>query len=77
MEEEKLARINELARKSRTPEGLTPAEKEEQNALRLEYRQAVVGNLKGQLDRTVIIRPDCSSYRPAEEKKNAADKEKS
>ena len=31
MEEEKLARINELARKSRTPEGLTPAEKEEQN----------------------------------------------
>lgn len=27
MEEEKLARINELARKSRTPEGLTPAEK--------------------------------------------------
>lgn len=77
MEEEKLARINELARKSRTPEGLTPAEKEEQNALRLEYRQAVVGNLKGQLDRTVIIRPDGSFYRPAEEKKKAADKEKS
>ena len=50
---------------------------EEQNALRLEYRQAVVGNLKGQLDRTVIIRPDGSSYRPAEEKKKAADKEKS
>lgn len=75
MEEEKLARINELARKSRTPEGLTPAEKEEQN--RLEYRQAVVGNLKGQLDRTVIIRPDGSSYRPTEEKKKAADKEKS
>lgn len=77
MEEEKLARINELARKSRTPEGLTPAEKEEQNALSLEYRQAVVGNLKGQLDRTVIIRPDGSSYRPTEEKKKAADKEKS
>ena len=36
MDEKKVARINELAKKSRTPEGLTPAEKEEQNALRME-----------------------------------------
>ena len=47
MDEKKVARINELAKKSRTPEGLTPAEKEEQNALRMEYRQSVIGNLKG------------------------------
>lgn len=66
MDDKKIARINELAKKSRTEEGLTPAEKEEQNALRLEYRRSVVGNLKGQLDNTVVIRPDGSSYRPTD-----------
>ena len=66
MDDKKIARINELAKKSRTEEGLTPAEKEEQNALRLEYRRSVVGNLKGQLNNTVVIRPDGSSYRPAD-----------
>ena len=35
MDDKKIARINELAKKSRTEEGLTPAEQEEQNALRL------------------------------------------
>ena len=43
---------------------------EEQNALRTEYRQSVVGNLKGQLNNTVVIRPDGSSYRPADKKKS-------
>ncbi len=70
MDEKKVARINELAKKSRTPEGLTPAEKEEQNALRMEYRQSVIGNLKGQLNNTVVIRPDGSSYRPADKKES-------
>lgn len=68
MHPEKLARINELAKKSRT-EGLTAAEKQEQEALRNEYRRAVVGNLRGQLDNTVIVEPDGSSYRPKDEKK--------
>lgn len=67
MDSAKLARISELARKSRTV-GLTPEEKEEQNALRMEYRQAVVGNLRGQLDNTVVIRPDGSAYRPSDKK---------
>lgn len=70
MDEKKVARINELAKKSRTLEGLTPAEKEEQNALRMEYRQSVIGNLKGQLNNTVVIRPDGSSYRPADKKES-------
>lgn len=69
MHPEKLARINELAKKSRT-EGLTAEEKQEQEALRNEYRRAVVGNLRGQLDNTVIVEPDGSSYRPKDEKKN-------
>ena len=68
MHPEKLARINELAKKSRT-EGLTAEEKQEQEALRNEYRHAVVGNLRGQLDNTVIVEPDGSSYRPKDEKK--------
>lgn len=68
MHPEKLARINELAKKSRTEE-LTAEEKQEQEALRNEYRRAVVGNLRGQLDNTVIVEPDGSSYRPKDEKK--------
>ena len=50
MTKEKIDRIHELARKSRTPEGLTEAEKAEQTELRNEYRRGVVANLKGQLD---------------------------
>ena len=37
MEQKKIDRINELSRKSKTPEGLTEAEKAEQAALRAEY----------------------------------------
>ena len=33
MEEVSISRINELARKSKTPEGLTPEEKEERGVL--------------------------------------------
>lgn len=56
--DEKVARINELARKSRTAEGLTEEEKTEQAALRREYVEAVKQSLQGQLDHTVILRPD-------------------
>lgn len=56
--DEKVARINELARKSRTAEGLTEAEKAEQTALRREYVDAVKASLQGQLDHTTVITPD-------------------
>ncbi len=55
---EKIDRINALARKSRTAEGLTEAEKEEQAALRQEYLEAVRTNLVSQLEHTVIQTPD-------------------
>lgn len=55
MTQEKIDRINELARKSHTPEGLTPAEKEEQTALRNEYRAGFVRNLKAQLDNIEVV----------------------
>ena len=48
--DEKVARINELARKSRTAEGLTEEEKAEQAALRREYVDAVKASLAGHLD---------------------------
>lgn len=58
MEQAKIDRINELARKSRRPEGLTPEEKAEQAALRQEYLAAVRASLTAQLDNTVIQYPD-------------------
>lgn len=53
----KIKRINELARKSRETE-LTPKEKEEQKRLREEYIKAFRGNLKKQLDNIDLVRPD-------------------
>ena len=53
-----IARINELAKKAKSPEGLTPEETEERAKLRRIYIDSVVGNLKGQLDNTYIVRPD-------------------
>lgn len=60
MEKEKIARINELAKKSKTPEGLTDAEKTEQAALRAEYIKEFRASFANQLDHTVIQRPDGS-----------------
>lgn len=58
MDQKQLERINELSRKARSPEGLTEWEEQERAALRREYVDAVLGNLKGQLDHTYIQRPD-------------------
>ena len=58
MEQKKIDRINELARKAKTPEGLTEAEAAERAVLRREYIDSVVGNLKGELENTTIVYPD-------------------
>ena len=58
MTDQEIARINELARKSKTEEGLTADEKIEQSVLRRKYIDSVVGNLRGNLDSTKIQRPD-------------------
>lgn len=57
MEQKKIDRINELARKSKAT-GLTEAEKAEQTALRNEYREAFRRSLSAQLDNTYIMTPD-------------------
>ncbi len=50
MKQEKIERINYLARKSKTPQGLTESEKAEQKALRQEYIEAFKKSLRAQLD---------------------------
>jgi len=50
-----IARINELARKAKTPEGLTPAEEEERAMLRGAYIEEFRSNLKSQLENTYIV----------------------
>ena len=57
MEQKKLDRINELAKKSKT-EALTEEEKAEQKALREEYIRDFRASLRGILDNSVIERPD-------------------
>ncbi len=56
--DEKVKRINELARKSRTEEGLTEEEKAEQAALRREYVEAIKASLVGHLEHTTVVSPD-------------------
>ena len=53
-----IARINELAHKAKTPEGLTPEELKERDKLRRIYIDSVKANLVGQLENTYIVRPD-------------------
>lgn len=49
MKQENIDRINELARKSKTPEGLTEEEKQEQAVLRKEYIAAFRASMEQQL----------------------------
>ena len=55
MDQKKIDRINELARKARTPEGLTEAEQQEREVLRREYIEAFRRSLTSQLDNTYIV----------------------
>ena len=54
MEQSKLDRINELARKSKS-EGLSDEEKEEQAKLRAEYVAAYKASLVAALENTYIV----------------------
>ena len=53
-------RINELAKKAKSPEGLTPEEISERDALRKEYIASWKQSLTSQLDNTYIQYPDGS-----------------
>ncbi len=66
--QEKLDRINYLARKAKA-EGLSEEELLEQNVLRREYIEAYKQSLRAQLDNTVVVRPDGTKERLADKKK--------
>ena len=55
MDQKQIDRINELARKAKSPEGLTEWEEMERAALRREYIDSVLGSLRGQLDHTYVV----------------------
>ena len=59
MDEQKIARINELYHKSKS-EGLTDEERKEQQVLRREYVDSFKRNLRGQLDQISIQEVDGS-----------------
>ncbi|OUN20430.1 DUF896 domain-containing protein [Pseudoflavonifractor sp. An85] len=55
MTEEKIARINELARRVKAGETLSAEELEERAVLRKEYIDSVKASLVGQLDNTYLV----------------------
>ena len=55
MDEIRIQRINELARKSKTPSGLTEQEKAEQKILRQEYIASYKRNLVTHLESIYIV----------------------
>lgn len=55
MDKKKIARINELAKKSKSGAGLTDAEKLEQSQLRREYIEMVRANFRAQLDNIEFV----------------------
>jgi uncharacterized protein YnzC (UPF0291/DUF896 family) len=57
MTQEKIDRINALARKQKA-EGLTEEEKKEQYVLRREYIDSFKRSLVSQLENTYIVEPD-------------------
>lgn len=55
MDQKKIDRINELARKAKAAEGLSAEELRERDVLRREYVDAVVGNLRRELEHTYVV----------------------
>lgn len=69
MEKKKLDRLSELTAISRMRE-LTAEEKTERQTLRDEYRAAVTGNLRSQLESMTIIEPDGSKIKVSDLKRS-------
>lgn len=63
MDQKKIDRINEFARRVKAGEALTPAELAERDALRREYIDSVKASLVGQLENTYIVEPDGTKHK--------------
>lgn len=71
MTQEKIDRINFLAKKKKT-EGLTEAELEEQAILRREYIEGFKQSLVSQLENTYIVEPDGTKRKVTAKDENTA-----
>lgn len=63
MDQKKIDRINEFARRVKAGEALTAEEQAERDALRREYIASVKKNLMSQLDNTYLVEPDGTQHK--------------
>ena len=63
-----ILRINFLAAKAKTPEGLTPEELKERDELRRIYIDNVKASLVGHLENTYIVDPDGTKHKVQKKK---------
>ena len=75
MTEDKIKRINELARKQKS-EGLTDEEKEEQAVLRREYIESYKRSLVAQLENTYVVDDKGNKQKLTERVKTKSEKNK-
>ena len=68
MDQKKIDRINEFARRVKAGETLTPEELAERDALRREYIASVKASLTGHLDNTYIVEPDGTKHKLSKRK---------
>lgn len=74
LSKEKLARINELARKAKTTEGLTPTEQKEQKMLREEYLAAFRKGMRNHIEGAKIVDREGNDVTPEKLKRIQAEK---
>ncbi|MGY3703333.1 hypothetical protein BW731_02375 [Vagococcus martis] len=74
LSEKKLARINELANKSKTTEGLTDVEKKEQQLLREEYLDSFRKGMRNHIEGMKVVDEEGTDVTP--EKLKQIQKEK-
>lgn len=63
-----IAKINLLAAKAKTPEGLTPEEIAQRDQLRRIYIDNIKASLVGHLENTYIVDPDGTKHRVEKKK---------
>ena len=63
MDQKKIDRINELARRVKAGENLTAEEQAERAELRREYLDSIKTNLVSQLENTWIVEPDGTKHK--------------
>ena len=74
LSKEKLARINELAKKSKTEAGLTSEEKVEQADLRQEYLQRFRGGMRNHIEGMKVVDQEVNDVTPDKLKEIQKDK---